>query len=238
VNTTFLHNVEEKIVSIELDSTHLEAEIVLPRSCQGIVVFVHSSGIGRYSTRNRYLAHMLRQTAGLGTVQIDLLTPQEEAIDLRSRHCSSNVKLLSTRLIGAANWLVNNPLTSDLKIGYFGEQTGGGAALLAAAENPDLVGAVVSCSGQTCLTSSVLSNLQTPTLLIVGENDLPTIATNEDTLKLIKTSKKELSIIQNASRQFKEPGAFEEVARLSSLWFEKYLSVNDTLLHPTTVASN
>ncbi|NJL78206.1 MAG: hypothetical protein HC836_03415 [Richelia sp. RM2_1_2] len=238
MNTTFLHNVEEKIVSIELDSTHLEAEIVLPRSCQGIVVFVHSSGIGRYSTRNRYLAHMLRQTAGLGTVQIDLLTPQEEAIDLRSRHCSSNVKLLSTRLIGAANWLINNPLTSDLKIGYFGEQTGGGAALLAAAENPDLVGAVVSCSGQTCLTSSVLSNLQTPTLLIVGENDLPTIATNQDTLKLIKTSEKELNIIQNASRQFKEPGAFEEIARLSSHWFEKYLSISDNLFHPTTVASN
>ena len=237
MNPNLLHNVEEKIVSIELDSIRLQAEIVLPRSCQGIVIFVHSSGVGRYSTRNRYLAHMLRQTAELGTVQIDLLTPQEEAIDLRSRHCSSNVKQLSTRLVGATKWLINNSLTSDLKIGYFGEQTGAGAALLAAAENPNLVGAVVSCSGD-CLTPSVLSHVQTPTLLIVGENDLPAIATNEDTLKLIKASEKELSIIQNASRQFKEPGAFEEIARLSSHWFEQHLSVNSSLFHPTTVASN
>lgn len=225
MNTTLSQNVEEKIVSIELDSIRLQADIVLPKNCQGIVIFVHSSGVGRYSTRNRYLAHMLRQTAGLATVQIDLLTPQEEAIDLRSRHCSSNVQLLSTRLIGATNWLRNNPLTSHLKIGYFGEQTGAGAALIAAAENPSSVGAVVSCSG-TCLTNRFLSSLETPTLLIVGENDLPIIATNEDALKLIKASEKELKIIANTSRQFKETGALEEVARLASHWFKQHLSTD------------
>jgi len=228
MNTTVVNHVEEKIVSIELDSIRLQAEIVLPQNSQGIVIFVHSSGIGRYSTRNRYLAHILRQTAGLATVQIDLLTPQEEAIDLRSRHCTSNVQFLSTRLTAATNWLVNNPLTSDLKIGYFGEQTGGGAALLAAGKNPTRVGAVVSCSGQTCLTPSTLSDVETPTLLIVGENDLPTVASNEDTLKRIKASDKELKIIPNTSRQFKETGALEEIARLASHWFKQHLS---TIIH-------
>lgn len=225
MNQTFLNQVEEKIVSIELDSIRLQADIVLPKNCQGIVIFVHSSGIGRYSTRNRYLAHLLRQTAGLATVQIDLLTPQEEAIDLRSRHCTSNVGFLATRLIAATNWLLDYPLTSRLKIGYFGEQTGAGAALLAAAENPKAVGAVVSCSGQTCLEPSVLSCVQTPTLLIVAENDLPTIATNEDMLKRINASDKEVKIIPNASRHFRETGALEEIARLASHCFKQHLSI-------------
>ena len=97
MDSTALNYVEEKIVSIELDSIRLQAEIVLPLACQGMVVFVHSSGVGSYSTRNRYLAHLLRQTAGVATVQIDLLTPQEEAIDLRSKHCSSNVQFLVKR---------------------------------------------------------------------------------------------------------------------------------------------
>ncbi|MEM9922312.1 MAG: dienelactone hydrolase family protein [Cyanobacteria bacterium P01_D01_bin.50] len=224
MNTSFVNNVEEKIVSIELDSIRLQAEIILPQNCQGIVIFVHSSGIGRYSTRNRYLAHILRRTAGLGTVQIDLLTPQEEAIDLRSKHCTSNVGFLASRLTSATNWLLNYPLTSNLKIGYFGEQTGAGAALLAAAKNPKTVNVVVSCSGKACLTPAVLSDVQTPTLLIVGENDLPTIATNQDTLKIIKASEKQLQIIPNASRQFKEAGALEEIARLASSYFKKHLS--------------
>ena len=226
MNSTALNYVEEKIVSIELDSIRLQAEIVLPRNCQGMVIFVHNSGVGSYSTRNRYLAHLLRKTAGVATVQIDLLTPQEEAIDLRSRHCSSNVQFLAKRLTSATNWLLNYSLTSHLKIGYFGEQTGAGAALLAAAENPTAVGAVVSCSGNNCLTNEVLSEVQTPTLLIVSENDLPTIATNEDTIEQIQASEKELKIIPNASRQFKETGALEEIARLASHWFKQNLSSN------------
>lgn len=228
MNSTALNYVEEKIVSIELDSIRLQAEIVLPRNCQGMVIFVHNSGVGSYSTRNRYLAHLLRQTAKVATVQIDLLTPQEEAIDLRSRHCSSNVHFLAKRLTDATNWLLNYSLTADLKIGYFGEQTGAGAALLAAAENPTAVGAVVSCSGNTCLTNEVLSQVNTPTLLIVSDNDLPTIATNEDTIKQIQSSEKELKIIPNASRQFKQTGALEEIARLASHWFKQNLSSDVT----------
>ncbi|MEO0688019.1 MAG: hypothetical protein AAFY76_23920, partial [Cyanobacteria bacterium J06649_11] len=169
-------------------------------------------------------AHLLRQTAGVATVQIDLLTPQEEAIDLRSRHCSSNVQFLAKRLTAATNWLMNYSLTSHLRIGYFGEQSGADAALLAAAENPLAVGSVVSCSGNTCVANQALSGVQTPTLLIVGENDLPSIATNEDTIQQIQASDKELKIIPNASRQFKETGALEEIARLASHWFKQHLS--------------
>jgi len=224
MNSTALNYVEEKIVSIELDSIRLQAEIVLPQNSKGMVIFVHSSGVGSYSTRNRYLAHLLRKTAGVATAQIDLLTPQEEAIDLRSKHCSSNVQFLVKRLTAATNWLLNYSLTSHLRIGYFGEQTGADAALLAAAENPTAVGAVVSCSGKTCLTSEALSSLQTPSLLIVGENDLPAITTNEDAIKQIQAPYKELKIIPNASRQFKETGALEEIARLSSHWFKEHLS--------------
>ncbi|BAY81979.1 dienelactone hydrolase [Calothrix parasitica NIES-267] len=224
MNSTALNYVEEKIVSIELDSVRLQAEIVLPLACQGMVVFVHSSGVGSYSTRNRYLAHLLRKTAGVATVQIDLLTPQEEAIDLRSKHCSSNVQFLVKRLTAATNWLLDYPLTSHLKIGYFGEQTGADAALLAAAENKSAVGAVVSCSGKNCLTQDALSRLQTPSLLIVGENDLPAITTNQDAVEQIQITDKELKIIPNVGRQFKETGAIEEIARLASHWFKQYLS--------------
>ena len=224
MNSTALNYVEEKIVSIELDSIRLQAEIVLPQDCQGMVIFVHNSGGGSYSTRNRYLAHLLRQTAKLATVQIDLLTPQEEAIDLRSKHCSSNVQFLVKRLTAATNWLLNYSLTSHLRIGYFGEQTGADAALLAATENPTAVGAVVSCSGKTCLTQDALSSLQTPSLLIVGENDLPAITANQDAIEQIQTADKELKIIPNASRQFKEAGALEDIARLASHWFKQHLS--------------
>ena len=234
MNSTAVNYVEEKIVSIELNSIRLQAEIVLPKGCQGMVVFVHSSGVGSYSTRNRYLAHLLRQTAGVATVQIDLLTPQEEAIDLRSKHCSSNVQFLVKRLTAATNWLLNYPLTSHLRIGYFGEQAGADAALLAAAENPTAVGAVVSCSGKTCLTHEALSSLQTPSLLIVGENDLPAIAKNEDAIEEIQAPYKELKIIPNASRQFKETGAFEEIARLASHWFKQHLS---SVTYPETGAN-
>ncbi|MEM6754932.1 MAG: hypothetical protein AAF630_18415 [Cyanobacteria bacterium P01_C01_bin.38] len=124
MTTSVLNHVEEKIVSIPIGSFNLQAELVIPLNARGIVLFAHGNGVGRYSTRNRYLAHLLRQTAGVGTVLIDLLTPQEEAIDLRSKHCSSNVQFLAKRLIGVTDWLLNNPSTSNLKIGYFGDTFG------------------------------------------------------------------------------------------------------------------
>lgn len=219
-----LNKVEEKIVSISIGSVNLQAELVIPLDARGIVLFAHGNGVGRYSTRNRYLAHVMRQTAGVGTILIDLLTPKEEEIDLRSKHCSSNVQFLAKRLIGVTDWLLNNDSTSNLKIGYFGDRTGGGAALLAAAQRPMSVGAIVSRSGETCLTSNALAYVQAPTLLIVGENDLPLIAMNQDAFNHIKASKKQIEMIPGASQQFNEPGALDEVARLASCWFNYYLA--------------
>ncbi|MBF2017913.1 MAG: hypothetical protein IGS23_22505 [Rivularia sp. T60_A2020_040] len=220
-----LSNVQEQIASIAIGAVKLQAELVIPLNARSIIIFAHGNGIGRYSTRNRYLAHVLRQTAGVGTVLVDLLTREEEAIDLRSKHCSSSVQFLAKRLIGVTDWLLDNPSTSNLKIGYFGERTGGGAALIAAAQRPMSVGAIVSRSGETCLTSDVLNYVQAPTLLIVGENDLPLIAMNQDAFTHIQASKKQLEIIPGASQQFNEPGAFDEVARLASSWFSYYLSL-------------
>lgn len=224
MTTSVLNKVDEKIVSIAIDSVSLQAELVIPLDARGIILFAHGNGVGRYSTRNRYLAHVMRQTAGVGTILIDLLTPKEEEIDLRSKHCSSNVQFLTKRLIGVTDWLLNNDSTSNLKVGYFGDCTGGGAALFAAAQRPMSVGAIVSRSGETCLTSDALAYVQAPTLLIVGENDLPLIAMNQDAFNHIKASKKQIEMIPGASKQFNEPGTLDEVARLASCWFNYYLA--------------
>lgn len=224
MNKNFLWNVEEKVVSIQLGSIRLQGEITLPENSQGIVLFADSSGSSRHSTRNRYLAHILRQNAGLATMLINLLTSEEEAIDLRSGHCRSNVIFLAKRLIGITDWLNNNSITSHLKIGYFGDRTGGGAALIAAAERSTLVGAVVSRSGEICLTNEVLSYINSPTLLIVGGNDLPVIAMNEDAFAQIQAPHKQLEIIPGANNQFRESGALDEVGRLASCWFKHYLT--------------
>lgn len=228
----FLHDVEEKVVSVKLGSISLQAEIVIPEDSQGIVVFAHGSGSSRYSTRNRYLAHVLRQTGGLATILVDLLTQEEEIMDLRSGHFRNSTTFLATRLVCITDWLLSNSITSNLKIGYFGDGVAGGAALLAAAQRPTIVEALVSRSGGTRLTSEVLSYVQAPTLLIVGGNDSSTVTMNQDMLKQIQTSKKQLEIISGANCQFQERGALDEVARLAACWFKHYLTSSEqTDLH-------
>lgn len=224
LDNNILSNVEEQVISIEIDSVTLQAELVIPENSQGIILFARNNGVGRYSTRDRYLSHVLRQTGNLGTVLVDLLTPQEEAIDLRSKYCNSNVQFLAKRLIDVTDWLLNKPNTSHLKVGYLGDRTGGGAALLAAAKRPMSIGAIVSYSGETCLTSDVLNYVQAPTLLIVAENDLPLITMNQDAFQHIRACTKQLEIIPRASQKFQEPGTLDEVARLASCWFSYYLA--------------
>jgi dienelactone hydrolase len=220
-------NALEQIVTIELGLLRLKGELVVPPEARGIVVFSHSSGSSRYSTRNHYLAHLLRQQAGLATILIDLLSEEEDIIDQRTQHFRSDIHFLAGRLISVTDWLFTNPITCNLKVGYFGVNRGSGAAFLAALARPMNVGSIVCTSGYTDLVSESLCYLQAPTLLIVGSNDCAIIAMNEDALSQIPTQHKQMEIIPDASHKFSEPGAMEEVGRLASQWFKYYLSPNE-----------
>jgi dienelactone hydrolase len=153
---------------------------------------------------------------------MDLLTSEEEVADGQFRHLRFNIKLLAERLVGATDWLKQNPETQNLKIGYFGASTGAAAALVAAAERPKVVGAVVSRGGRPDLAESFLPRVQAPTLLIVGGEDTLVIDLNRAALAQLRTEKK-LEIIPGATHLFEEPGALEEVARLATDWFVHYL---------------
>lgn len=224
MNKIPLLNVEQQIVIVQLDSIHLQGELVVPTDAQGIILFTHGSGSSRYSTYNHYLAHVLRQHGKLATFLIDLLTKEEEAIDQRTKHFRSDLSFLAKRVVAVTDWLSENNSTHNLNIGYFGINGGSGAALLAATARPMLVKAIVSRSGQTDLVSTALTCVQAPTLLIVGENDYPIIAMNEDAIAQISAQHKQLQIIPGATHQFGEPGAIEEVGRLAGQWFKYYLT--------------
>jgi len=156
--------------------------------------------------------------AGLATVLFDLLTPEEEAIDARTAELRFNIKLLAERLVHATNWAKQQQQTRDLRVGYFGSSTGGGAALVAAAERPQDVGAVVSRGGRPDLAGEALPKVQVPTLLIVGGDDDIVIELNEQARDRMRCEVK-LEIVPGATHLFEEPGALERVAQLASDWF-------------------
>ena len=193
----------------------------MPAGATGVVLFAHGSGSSRHSPRNRYVAGEL-QEAGLGTLLVDLLTPEEEAVDLRTRHLRFDIGLLAERLVGATEWLAQQPESRELRVGYFGASTGGGAALVAAAERPEAVGAVVSRGGRPDLAGPALPRVRAPTLLIVGGWDEPVIAMNEAALAQLRCERR-LEIVPRASHLFEEPGALEAVARLAREWFLRHL---------------
>jgi putative phosphoribosyl transferase len=209
---------------------------------QGVVIFAHGSGSSRHSPRNRNVAQVL-QNEGIATLLIDLLTEEEEEIDLQTRHLRFDIGLLAQRLIGTTDWLTkqNSSGSKDFKVGYFGASTGAAAALVAAAERPNIINAIVSRGGRPDLAGiDTLQKVQAPTLLIVGGNDVPVIEMNKQALDKMhmlkddsnsnnyseddkKKKKKKLVIISGATHLFEEPGALEEVARLAAEWFRGYL---------------
>ncbi|MEA5514667.1 dienelactone hydrolase family protein [Nodularia sp. UHCC 0506] len=222
MDKTSTHNYREHLVSVAAGDVKLEGNLVIPDAATGIVVFAHGSGSSRHSPRNRYVAGVLQQ-AGLATLLIDLLTHQEEAIDLITRNLRFDIELLASRLVNATDWLIQNPETHHLQVGYFGASTGGGAALVAAAKHPQAVKAVVSRGGRPDLAGSALPHVQAPTLLIVGGYDTQVIAMNQDALKQLSIEK-QLEIIPRATHLFEEPVALEAVAKLASQWFTHYLA--------------
>lgn len=213
---------KEMSVLVPADSVNLEGNLVIPKGAQGIVLFAHGSGSSRFSPRNQFVARGLHE-GRLATLLIDLLTAEEERIDLRTRHLRFDIDLLARRVVGATDWLTEQPETRNLRIGTFGSSTGAAAALIAAAERPDSVGAVVSRGGRPDLAMPVLDLVKAPTLLIVGGDDVPVIALNREALAQLRGEKK-LEIIPGATHLFEEPGALEEVVRLARNWFRQHLT--------------
>jgi putative phosphoribosyl transferase len=184
---------------------------------KALILFVHGSGSSRHSPRNQFVARTLNQ-AGLSTLLFDLLTPEEESVDLYTREHRFNINLLAERLVHATKWAEQQKQTQDLRIGYFGSSTGGGAALVAAAEVPDEIGAVVSRGGRPDLAGDALAKVKAPTLLIVGGEDRVVIELNERARAQMKCECK-IDIVPGATHLFEEPGALEKVAKLASDWF-------------------
>jgi len=207
-------------------NTTLEGNLIIPKAAEGIVVFAHGSGSSRHSPRNQYVAQVLNK-AGLATLLTDLLTKEEEEVDIKTRQHRFNIDLLSKRLVAVTDWITQNPHTQKLFVGYFGASTGAAAALVAAAERGNIVSAIVSRGGRPDLTGSkALKSVQAPTLFIVGEKDVQVIGMNENAMKqLDKVEKKKLKIVPGATHLFEEPGTLEEVARLARGWFQCYFLI-------------
>jgi dienelactone hydrolase len=214
---------KEDLVQVTAGPVHLEGELKVPAEAQAVVLFAHGSGSSRLSPRNRYVAEVLRE-ANLATLLIDLLTAEEEAVDIHTAHLRFNIELLAKRLVGATDWLVQNPQTANLAIGYFGASTGAGAAMVAAAARPDMVHGIVSRGGRPDLAGPALSQVRAPTLLIVGGEDVPVIRLNQQALDHLAARDKQLVIIPGATHLFEEPGALEEVAHLAADWFTRHSS--------------
>ncbi|ESA36649.1 family transcriptional regulator [Leptolyngbya sp. Heron Island J] len=219
-------NNHEHLVAVQAGSVTLSGNLVIPTGAQGIVLFAHGSGSSRLSPRNRYVAKVLND-AGLGTLLFDLLTSREESIDRHSLHLRFDIGLLASRLKGATDWIAQHAKTHRLNIGYFGASTGSAAALIAAAEKPDMISVIVSRGGRPDLAGTALTRVQTPTLLIVGGNDPMVIDLNQDAFAKI-SAEKHLEIVPGATHLFEESGALEQVAQLASQWFQKHLNAANT----------
>jgi len=208
-------------VVIDLEGARLEGTLALPEGAQGLAIFAHGSGSSRHSPRNRFVAEVL-QSHRIGTLLFDLLTSKEESIDQFTAELRFNIPFLAKRLLGATEWVIKSPETEHLKIGYFGASTGAAAALVAAADLPGVISAVVSRGGRPDLAAGALESVRAATLLIVGGNDEPVITMNRQALERLQCREKKLVIIPGATHLFEERGTLEKVARLAAGWFIRH----------------
>lgn len=212
----------EHPVIIPCEDANLDGLLHIPRAVSGLVVFAHGSGSSRLSPRNQYIARGL-QNAKFATLLFDLLTAEEEAADAKTMTYRFDIDFLGARLQSALHWLLENPALHKLPVGLFGSSTGGGAALKVASQEKALVKAVVSRGGRPDLAGEhVLSQVQAPTLLIVGGNDTTVIELNEQAFKCLRCDK-DLILVPGASHLFEEPGALAEVGKLAQSWFHRYM---------------
>jgi len=208
-------------VTIPSSEFHLNGFLYIPSEAKSIVLFVHGSGSSRFSVRNQYVAHELNK-ANHATLLFDLLTPEEDVIDDRTREFRFDINLLAHRLIDVTHWCVHELASHHLAIGYFGASTGAAAALVAAAKESGAVNAVVSRGGRPDLAKEYLAQVKAPTLLIVGGNDDVVISLNQSAM-LQMTCINQLELIPGATHLFEEPGTLDAAARLAKIWFDQYL---------------
>jgi putative phosphoribosyl transferase len=214
-------NSTEIEVRIEVGDVVLAGDLVTPEDAIGVVVFAHGSGSSRHSPRNRFVAKTLNG-ARIGTLLIDLLTREEEVYDRATGELRFDVALLANRLIAAIDWLHAGPAAS-LRFGLFGASTGAAAALVAAAERPDDIAAIVSRGGRPDLAAGALPRVRAPTLLIVGSLDRLVLELNQQALEQLR-AEKQLVVVTGATHLFEEPGALDEVARLATDWFSRHFA--------------
>ena len=206
---------------VSCEGVALAGDLTVPPEAYGLVVFAHGSGSSRHSPRNRQVAAQLQQD-GLAVLLVDLLTEQEEQVDLRTRELRFDVGLLADRLVGVLSWCRSEPGLAGLPIGLFGASTGGGAALLAAARRPDLVDAVVSRGGRPDLAGDALPAVRTPVLLVVGGADAPVLDLNCAAARRL-AGPCTLLVVPGATHLFEEPGALDEVAAAAADFFRRHL---------------
>jgi len=212
---------QERAVVIGSGWLNLQGDLSIPAGASGVVLFAHGSGSSRFSPRNRLVAKRLRE-AGVATLLMDLLTPEEEREDAAGAKLRFNIPLLTERVALATIWLRGEPQTAKLRLGYFGASTGAAAALMAAAQRPDEVSAVVSRGGRPDLAGPSLSSVRAPTLLIVGGEDYVVMDLNREAMKPMSCPC-ELVIVPGATHLFEEPGTLEQVADHAAKWFVKHL---------------
>lgn len=215
--------VVESQVHVAAGSYRLPGTLALPLSPIGLVLFAHGNGSNRHSPRNQYIARTL-WAAGIATLLFDLLTPSEASADVLTGHLRVDIPLLAKRVAGALDWVRTNPEVSSLRIGCFGASTGAAAALVAAAERPGIVRAVVSPGGRPDLAGNALGRVRASTLFLVGERDPHVLVLNRQALMKLRVRDKALWIIKGATHLFEEPGTLEETAQLAANWFVNHLT--------------
>lgn len=218
MTTRQTHHMVEQAVTIRKEHTVLDGFLGISSTASGIVLFAHGSGSGRFSPRNRFVAHHLQQ-GGIASLLIDLLTT-DEAEDRRNVF---NIDELADRVLMTSAWLREDSRTKQLPLGYFGASTGAGAALQAAARAPSHVSAIVSRGGRPDLAERYLPQVTAPTLLLVGGEDKPVIEMNQHAYRLLRCPK-QLTIIPGATHLFEEPGTLEDVAEQALIWFQQHLA--------------
>ncbi len=209
-------------IFIPLKEVKLGGELNLPPDASSLVLFAHGSGSSRHSPRNQFVARTLRKEGKVGTLLFDLLTAEEEAAETYTRHLRFNIPMLAERLVDVTRWVLDTVATRDLNMGYFGSSTGAAAALVAAAELRESIGAVVSRGGRPDLAGDALGRVKAATLLIVGGDDKPVIPLNEEAYYLLHCERA-LRIVPGASHLFEEPGTLEKVAAMAAEWFAGHL---------------